>query len=76
MTGDEVLAEVHWLVDGGTHPLTVANMLGRSPESIEKAARVRGEAEFAAWFASACRPRFALEYSTWRTGVRFGTIRG
>lgn len=44
MSRAEVLVEVEWLLDGGVHPLLIAQTLGRSVGAIEKAARDLGNA--------------------------------
>lgn len=42
MTGAELLEEVEWLLDGGVHPLMVAQMLGRTVSGIDRTARRLG----------------------------------
>lgn len=41
-SGAELLAEVEWLLDGGAHPLLVAQELHRTVASIEQTARRYG----------------------------------
>lgn len=36
--GEELLAEVEWLLDGGMHPLYIITAVERSPQAIAKAA--------------------------------------
>ncbi len=50
LTGVELLDEVQWLIDNGTHPLLVAQLLSRSPGSIAKAARKAGRGRLAVPF--------------------------
>lgn len=42
MTSAEVLDELVWLLDGGTHPHLAAQMLGKSWEALTKAAERAG----------------------------------
>lgn len=50
LTGREMLDEVHWLLDGGVHPLMVVQVLGKSAQAIEKAARTYGDRRIVAAF--------------------------
>lgn len=47
----ELLDEVNWLLDGGVHPLLIAQTLGKSCQSIDRAARVHGDQRIARLFA-------------------------
>jgi hypothetical protein len=42
MTGEEVLAEVEWLLDAGVHPLLIAQELHRTLSALEVMARRHG----------------------------------
>lgn len=39
MTAAEVMAEIEWFLDGGVHPLLIAQELGRNPAAIERMSR-------------------------------------
>lgn len=51
MTGEEVVAEAAWLLDGGVHPLLVAEQLGKKPTALYQAARRAGRADVMSAFA-------------------------
>lgn len=46
----ELLEEVEWLLDAGVHPLLIADVMHRTAESIDVAARRLGNARVAAAF--------------------------
>lgn len=39
MSAAEVVAEAEWLLDGGVHPLVIAEQLSYKPQSIARAAQ-------------------------------------
>lgn len=39
MSAAEVIAEAEWLLDGGVHPLVIAEQLSYKPQSIARAAQ-------------------------------------
>lgn len=51
MIGAELLAEVDWLLDGGVHPLMVAEELKRTPSLLEVTARRHGRPDLVAIFS-------------------------
>lgn len=52
MTGEEVIAEVEWLLGGAVSPLLIPSLLGRSPEAIHKMMRDYGREDLAAPFST------------------------
>ena len=51
LTGDELLSEVRWLLDGNMHPLEVANAVGKSPQTVYRAAWRAGDVRVSSVFA-------------------------
>ena len=59
MSGDEVLAEVEWLLGGGIHPEHIAKQVDRSVAAITRIARRHGHAEIARRFGAVEKAQLA-----------------
>lgn len=53
MTGVEKVAEVEWLLDGGTHPDHIAQQLGTNVLALIKVCRDRGRKDLGSRLAAA-----------------------
>lgn len=59
MTAAEVIAEVEWLLDGGMHPLYIAEAIGRTTHALNKLMWRHGRSDLARLFDQSHQRRTA-----------------